>query len=72
MYGLAGDAGTPLPQAQFDAPAVFILGNEGAGIGDDILKLCDQILAIPMDPRCESLNVAAAAAVTLYEWSKRA
>ena len=72
MYGLAGDAGTPLPQAQFDAPAVFILGNEGAGIGDDILKLCDHVLAIPMDPRCESLNVAAAAAVTLYEWSKRA
>ncbi|MSR70827.1 RNA methyltransferase [Candidatus Kaiserbacteria bacterium] len=69
VYGLAADGGaTPLPQARFDAPAVFILGNEGAGIADDIRKLCDEVLAIPMDPRCESLNVAAAAAVTLYAW----
>ena len=78
IYGLAGDVpiqaggAVALSQARFDAPSVFILGNEGAGLGDDVLKLCDHVLSIPMDPRCESLNVAAAAAVTLYEWSKRA
>ncbi|OGC86951.1 23S rRNA (guanosine(2251)-2'-O)-methyltransferase RlmB [Candidatus Adlerbacteria bacterium RIFCSPHIGHO2_02_FULL_54_18] len=71
IYGLAADGTTlPLPQARFDSPAVFVFGNEGIGIADDIRKLCDSVLSIPMDPRCESLNVAASAAVTLYQWGR--
>ncbi len=70
IYGLAGEGATPLSKARFESPVAFILGNEGAGLEDDIRKLCDEVLAIPMDPRCESLNVAAAAAVTLYEWAR--
>ena len=42
-------------------------------IPEDIRKISDTVLSIPMDPKCESLNVAAAAAVALYAWaSKRA
>ncbi len=71
VYSLAGEGAQPISSERFDAPAVFILGNEGSGIPEDIRKISDTTLAIPMDPRCESLNVAAAAAVALYAWSAR-
>jgi TrmH family RNA methyltransferase len=45
----------------------FILGNEGAGISNDLLDICDEQLLIPMHGRAESLNVAMAATVLLYE-----
>ncbi|MEK7628185.1 MAG: 23S rRNA (guanosine(2251)-2'-O)-methyltransferase RlmB [Patescibacteria group bacterium] len=69
-YGLAMK-GNPLSREKFDRPAVFVLGNEGHGIREKTLDLCDIPLTIAMDPRCESLNAAAAAAVVLYQWSVR-
>ena len=71
----AGEAGgaQSIGTEAFGGPSVFILGNEGSGIPEDIRKISDTVLSIPMDPKCESLNVAAAAAVALYAWaSKRA
>lgn len=53
-------------------PVVFVFGNEGSGVPNAITPLLDVALAIPMDSRAESLNVAAAAAVTLYAWSRSA
>ena len=80
VYSLAGDlpagkagGAQPIGTEVFGGPSVFILGNEGSGIPEDIRQISDTVLAIPMDPKCESLNVAAAAAVALYAWaSKRA
>ncbi|MBX4192607.1 RNA methyltransferase [Candidatus Parcubacteria bacterium] len=60
---------TNLADASFDTPHVFVFGNEGEGIPNAIKPLLDTSLAIPMDARAESLNVAAAAAVTLFAWS---
>jgi len=45
----------------------LVLGNEGGGISDDLLAVADAVVAIPMPGRAESLNVAAAAAVCLFE-----
>jgi 23S rRNA (guanosine2251-2'-O)-methyltransferase len=67
IYGMAMD-GNSLPEEKFDAPAVFILGNEGAGIREKTLEACDIKLAIPMHPRCESLNVAVSAGVVFNAW----
>lgn len=67
VYGLTMD-GEPLPQTRFDAPSVFVLGNEGRGIRTKTLELCDIKLSIPMEARCESLNAAQAATVALYAW----
>lgn len=69
IYGLDETGTNPLAKETFDAPAVFVLGNEGAGIREKTLELCDIRLAIPMNERCESLNVAASGAITLYAWS---
>lgn len=71
IYGLAGDAPQAIDAEPFDAPSVFILGNEGTGMREKTRELCDVTLKIPLDPRCESLNVAASATVALYAWSRQ-
>jgi TrmH family RNA methyltransferase len=48
-------------------PVAWIFGSEGAGISAALLGLARQRAVIPMAPGCESLNVAAAAAVCLFE-----
>lgn len=70
-YGLAGEARQSVTKEAFDAPTVFILGNEANGIRQKTLEHCDVPLSIPMSPDCESLNVAASAAVALYAWSAK-
>jgi TrmH family RNA methyltransferase len=49
---------------------VIIMGNEGNGIGNDIKKLCDEFIYIDMNSKCESLNVAIATSIILYEFNK--
>jgi len=68
IYALAGEAEKSIGDEKFDAPAVFILGNESAGIREKTKETADILLKIPIDPRCESLNVAASAAVVFYAW----
>jgi 23S rRNA (guanosine2251-2'-O)-methyltransferase len=70
IYGLAMEGDTKLRDAKFDTPVVFVVGNESEGIRQKTLELCDIVLSIPMDQRCESLNAAAATSVVLYEWSR--
>mgnify|MGYP004501593099 FL=1 len=48
----------------------IIMGNEGNGIQEDILELCDEYVYIPMSDVCESLNVGVATSILLYELSK--
>lgn len=49
------------------SPAAFLIGNEGAGLTDGVLKIASGRVAIPMPGRVESLNAAAAAAIALFE-----
>lgn len=48
----------------------IIMGNEGNGVSEEILKLCDDYLYIPMKNNCESLNVGVATSIILYELTK--
>lgn len=49
-----------------DRPVAILLGNEAHGLPEDVVALVDDVLAVPTYGRAESLNLAAAAAVTLY------
>lgn len=69
VYGLSGDAKYTVTKEQFELPSLFILGNESEGIREKTRGLCDKLLSIPINPRCESLNAAAAAAAAFYCWS---
>ena len=49
------------------APVAFLFGNEGAGLPADIAAKADRRVAVPMAPPVESLNVAVAAGILLFE-----
>ena len=68
--GLAGAAEKPLAQAFDGAPVVLVLGSEGEGLRRLVSEHCDLLAAIPMPGGFESLNVATAAAIALYEAAK--
>nr|WP_324616306.1 RNA methyltransferase [Lusitaniella coriacea] len=63
-----------LPQAtqtywdvDWKKPTVVVLGNEGTGLSEDLAALADERVRIPLNSGVESLNVAIAAALLLYE-----
>lgn len=48
-------------------PCAWLFGNEGHGVSESLLDLCTRRLSIPQNPSVESLNVAASAAICLFE-----
>ena len=65
--GLAGDASEPLAAVLDARPVVLVLGSEGEGLRRLVAEHCDALARIPMPGGFPSLNVAAAAAIALYE-----
>ena len=51
--------------------AAFIFGNEAHGLPGDVLRAADRRVRVPHAGRAESLNLAAAATVCLFEWVRR-
>jgi tRNA G18 (ribose-2'-O)-methylase SpoU len=49
----------------------LVFGNEGYGIAERTLRLCDDLVAIPMSSAVDSLNIGSAAAVFLYEVNRQ-
>ena len=58
---------TSLYAQDLRGPVAFVFGNEGSGVSAAVLALADARVRIPMPGRAESLNVAMAAAVCLFE-----
>lgn len=54
-------------QIKFQTKCVLILGNEGQGMQTEIKKLGMQTICLKTNPECESLNVAVAGAIIMYE-----
>jgi tRNA G18 (ribose-2'-O)-methylase SpoU len=73
MHGWTLAATTPLggdmslPVASAEKPLCLLFGSEAYGLSDKALALCDTRFTIPMSPGADSLNVANAVAVGLYE-----
>src|SRR5215467_4326176 len=57
--------------AELPLPFAFLLGSEGAGLPAELLDRCDVHVRIPMVGTAESLNLAAAAAILLFELPRR-
>lgn len=60
------DAAQDLRQADIRSMAV-VIGSEGRGVRPEVLEQADRALIIPMNPRCESLNAAIAAAIVMWQ-----
>jgi TrmH family RNA methyltransferase len=64
-----GSAG--LWDASLQPPVAILLGSEGAGLPEELLSAADVRVAIPMTGTAESLNLAVAAGILLYEVRRR-
>jgi RNA methyltransferase, TrmH family len=67
---LVADGGEPLADVELDRYSTFVLGAEREGLPDEILDRCAVRATIPVEG-VESLNVAMAGTITLYERSRR-
>jgi 23S rRNA (guanosine2251-2'-O)-methyltransferase len=65
-YGAAAGARTSYDQPDYSGGVVLVLGAEGRGLRPRVARACDDLVALPVRGRVESLNVSAAAAVLLY------
>lgn len=54
-------------QKDLKGPVAWLFGSEGRGVSPELLDLCDDTVIIPQESGVESLNVAASAAVCLFE-----
>jgi len=59
--------GRTICQVDFSDDSCLVFGSEGQGLSAPVLAACADAVAIPMSPNIDSLNVASAAAVFLYE-----
>lgn len=67
LVATSSHAGRPLSAQRVPDPCAWVFGHEGQGIAESLLQRCRLQLRIPQPGGEESLNVAAAAAVCLYE-----
>lgn len=72
LLATSSHAPASLPQAALPRPCAWVLGHEGQGIDEALLRRCALTVRIPQPGGEESLNVAAAAAICLYESARRA
>jgi RNA methyltransferase, TrmH family len=68
---LVAHGGEPLEEVGLDGPVTFVLGSEREGLPEPVLSSCEARASIPLEPGAESLNVAVAAALALYERRRR-
>ncbi len=64
---LVSDGGQKLADLDPGVPVTYVLGAEREGLPDDVIAACDVSATIPLAPGAESLNVAIAGAIALYE-----
>lgn len=67
---LVAHGGKPLHELDFDDGTTFVLGAEREGLPEAVVAECDESATIPLQHGAESLNVAVAGAMALYEWRR--
>lgn len=71
VLAMSASAPTDLDRADLSSPVAFLLGNEAHGLPDDVASLADATVRVAHAGKAESLNLAAAATVCLFEWARR-
>jgi TrmH family RNA methyltransferase len=68
---LVAHGGIPTTELDLFGPTTFVLGAEREGLPESVLATCEERATVPLAPGSESLNVATAGAIALYELSRR-
>jgi RNA methyltransferase, TrmH family len=71
VLAMAAHGGADLFRTDLSGPVAFVFGNEAHGLPSDVLDGADVTVSVPHTGRAESLNLAAAATVCLFEWQRR-
>lgn len=61
------DAKEDFRTAQYKEPVMLVMGSEGPGLSDSLTRSCSRLVKIPMAGSLDSLNLAIATALTLYQ-----
>ena len=67
IFGASEKAENNIYQTQFGNAQAVIMGSEGKGLSSSVIKLCDELIRIPLLGKIESLNVSVACGTILYE-----
>lgn len=70
-YALEADGEAVVGQFGFGKGAALVLGGEDAGVSGPARRECDAVVAIPLAASINSINVAAATAVALFEYRRQ-
>jgi 23S rRNA (guanosine2251-2'-O)-methyltransferase len=66
VYGASAEDAVPYDQPDYGGKVVIVLGAEGRGLRPRVQTACDQLIALPVRGRVDSLNVSAAASAIVY------
>lgn len=67
IIGTSGDATQTYRDASYQKPMVLLMGSERLGLSDEQQAVCNQVVRIPMVGSADSLNLAVATSIVLYE-----
>lgn len=67
IVGATEKGAAPYTEADYRVPVAIVMGSEDTGISDGVLRICDDLAAIPIVGKIESLNVSVAAGIMIYE-----
>ncbi|MGZ5294459.1 MAG: TrmH family RNA methyltransferase [Actinomycetota bacterium] len=71
VLAMAAEGADDLYRTDLTGPVAFLLGNEAHGLPAEVVAQADGSVRVPQAGRAESLNLAAAATVCLFEWARR-
>jgi 23S rRNA (guanosine2251-2'-O)-methyltransferase len=67
IFGASEKAEKNIFETKFGKSQAIVMGSEGKGLSSSVIKLCDQLIRIPLHGKIESLNVSVACGTILYE-----
>lgn len=67
VYGLAGEASSPIDKTDLKGKVCLVVGNESKGLSRLVRENCDILINIPMKGFVNSLNASVASAIAMYE-----
>ncbi len=71
VYAMDAGGEADLYELDLTRPTAFLFGNEAWGLPPEVASLADATVRVPIRGRAESLNLAAAATVCLFEWARQ-
>jgi len=67
LIGMHCNLGKEYSKSHYPSEMIILLGSEQKGLSETMVEICDELVIIPMRGRVDSLNLACAASIVLYE-----